>query len=168
MWYWRASKAPVKSSQTTGVAVVFAGAANRITGTGSCNWNRLTACGSDENGFHDVSCKRLICPFVYTDSWCRVKDTIKQIFVPQREEYGTLDYLINVQDVIIMQAWDFSKIDKCAGGNKAMLVGFFFKNDSKEIELARNFPKTNKRAGCNKTLQVGSFSKIIKFMLHIY
>ena len=49
-----------------------------------------------------------------------------------------------------------------------MLVGFFFKNDSKEIELARNFPKTNKRAGCNKTLQVGSFSKIIKFMLHIY
>ena len=168
MWYWRASKAPVKSSQTTGVAVVFAGAANRITGTGSCNWNRLTACGSDENGFHDVSCKRLICPFVYTDSWCRVKDTIKQIFVPQREEYGTLDYLIKVQDLIIMQAWDFSKIDKCAGSNKAMLVGFFFSNDSKEIELARNFPKSNKRAGCNKTLQVRSFSKIDKNMLHIY
>ena len=141
MWYWRASKAPVKSSQTTGVAVVFAGAANRITGTGSCNWNRLTACGSDENGFHDVSCKRLICPFVYTDSWCRVKDTIKQIFVPQREEYGSLDYLINVQDVIIMQAGKIPKINKRAGCNKAMQVGIFLKSIVENSILSENFPK---------------------------
>ena len=34
----------------------------------------------------------------------------------------TLEYLINVQDVIIMQAWKFSKNNESAGSNKTMLV----------------------------------------------
>ena len=41
---------------------------------------------------------------------------------------STLDYLINVQDVIIMQAGNFPKINKRAGCNKAMQVGIFKKS----------------------------------------
>ena len=40
-------------------------------------------------------------------------------------EAGTLDYLINVQDVIIMQAGRYPKINKHPGCNKAMQVGIF-------------------------------------------
>ena len=41
---------------------------------------------------------------------------------------STLDYLINVQDVVIMQAVNFPKIYKHAGCNKAMQVGIFQKS----------------------------------------
>ena len=37
----------------------------------------------------------------------------------------TLEYLINMQDVIIMQAGKFPKINKRAGWNKAVQVGIF-------------------------------------------
>ena len=40
---------------------------------------------------------------------------------------GTLGYLINMQEVINMQAGKISKIDKRAGGNKAVQVGIFRK-----------------------------------------
>ena len=36
---------------------------------------------------------------------------------------GTLDYLINMQDVIIKRIGKFLRINKCAGCNKAMQVG---------------------------------------------
>ena len=39
----------------------------------------------------------------------------------------TLEYLINVQEVINMQAGFFPRIDKRAGCNKAVQVGFFQK-----------------------------------------
>ena len=39
----------------------------------------------------------------------------------------TLEYLINVQEVINMQAGKISKINKRAGGNKAVQVGKFQK-----------------------------------------
>ena len=39
----------------------------------------------------------------------------------------TLGYLINVQEVIIVQAGKFPKINKLAGCNKAMQVGIFQK-----------------------------------------
>ena len=54
-------------------------------------------------------------------------------------------------------AGQFPKINKHAGCNKAMQVGFFQKSLVKRIKLARKFPKDNKRAGCNKTMQVGKF-----------
>ena len=40
----------------------------------------------------------------------------------------TLEYLINVQEVINMQAGKISKIDKRAGGNKAVQAGIFQKS----------------------------------------
>ena len=54
---------------------------------------------------------------------------------------GTLDYLINVQDVIIMQAGKFPKINKHAGCNKAMQVGIFQKSIVKKSSLLANFQK---------------------------
>ena len=54
---------------------------------------------------------------------------------------STLDYLINVQDVIIMQAGKFPKINKCAGYNKAMQVGIFQKSMVKKSSLQQNFYK---------------------------
>ena len=40
---------------------------------------------------------------------------------------STLDYLINIQDVIIMHAGNLPKINKYAGCNKTMQVGIFQK-----------------------------------------
>ena len=48
---------------------------------------------------------------------------------------GTLDYLIRVQDVIIMQAGKFPRINKRAGCNKAMQVGIFQKSLVKKLSL---------------------------------
>ena len=41
---------------------------------------------------------------------------------------STQEYIVNVQDVIIMQAGNFSKFDKRAGCIKAMQVGIFQKS----------------------------------------
>ena len=62
-----------------------------------------------------------------------------------------------MQDVIIMQAGKFPKIDKHAGCNKAMQVGIFQKIYSKIFNLSGKYPKINKRAGCNKSMQAGKF-----------
>ena len=48
---------------------------------------------------------------------------------------STLDYLINMQDVEIMQAWKIPKINKREGCNKAMQVGIFPKINSKKSSL---------------------------------
>ena len=52
---------------------------------------------------------------------------------------GTLEYLINVQEVINMQAGKISKIDKRAGGNKAVQVGIFQKSIVKNHKIWKNF-----------------------------
>ena len=54
---------------------------------------------------------------------------------------STLDYLINVQDVIVMQVGNFPKINKCAGCNKAMQVGIFQKSVVKDLISEKNIPK---------------------------
>ena len=51
----------------------------------------------------------------------------------------TLEYLINVQEVINMQAGKISKIDKRAGGNKAVQVGIFQKSIVKNHKIWKNF-----------------------------
>ena len=51
----------------------------------------------------------------------------------------TLVYLINVQDVIIMQAGKFPKINKRAGCNKAMQVGIFQKSIVKKSSCLESF-----------------------------
>ena len=67
-----------------------------------------------------------------------------------------------------MEAGNFSRIDKRAGGNKAMQVGIFQKNNSKKIKFAGKFPKLNQHAGCNKIMQAGKFLKINKNVLDVY
>ena len=54
---------------------------------------------------------------------------------------STLDYLINVQDAIIMQAGKIPKINKHAGYNKAMQAGFFQKSIVKKSSWLENFQK---------------------------
>ena len=51
----------------------------------------------------------------------------------------TLEYLINVQEVINMQAGKFSKINKRAGGNKGVQVGIFQKSIVKNHKKWKNF-----------------------------
>ena len=46
-----------------------------------------------------------------------------------------------MQDVIIMQAGKFPKINKRAGCNKAMQVGIFLKSIVENSILPENFPK---------------------------
>ena len=59
-------------------------------------------------------------------SWTSIRDTkvSRKIFF-FRSYPHTLEYLINVQDVIIMQAGRFYRINKCAGGNESMQVVIF-------------------------------------------
>ena len=52
---------------------------------------------------------------------------------------GTLEYLINVQEVINMQVGKISKINKRAGGNKAVQVGIFQKSIVKNHKKRKNF-----------------------------
>ena len=54
---------------------------------------------------------------------------------------STLVYLINVQEVIIMQAGNFSRINKRAGGNKAMQVGIFQNSLVKNHKKWKKFEK---------------------------
>ena len=53
----------------------------------------------------------------------------------------TLDYLIIIQDAIIMQAGNFPKINKSAGCNKAMQVGIFQKSIVKKSSWLEIFGK---------------------------
>ena len=55
------------------------------------------------------------------------------------QKTSTLEYLINVQEVINMQAGKISKIDKRAGGNKAVQVGIFQKSIVKNHKIWKNF-----------------------------
>ena len=54
-------------------------------------------------------------------------------------KFSTLEYLINVQEVINMQAGKFSKIIKSAGGNKGVQVGIFQKSIVKNHKKWKNF-----------------------------
>ena len=54
---------------------------------------------------------------------------------------STLVYLINMQEVIIMQAGYFSRINKHAGGNKAMQVGIFQNSLVKNHKKWKNLKK---------------------------
>ena len=58
-----------------------------------------------------------------------------------------------------MQAGKISKIDKRAGGNKAVQVGIFQKSIVKKLCKMEKFQKNNKRAGYNRVVQVGNFQK---------
>ena len=58
----------------------------------------------------------------------------------QKGRSGTLDYKINVQDVIIIQAGKFPKINKHAGCNKAMQVGIFQTSIVKYSICVENIP----------------------------
>ena len=51
----------------------------------------------------------------------------------------TLEYLINMQEVINMQAGQISKFSKRAGGNKAVQVGIFQKSIVKIHKKWKNF-----------------------------
>ena len=53
----------------------------------------------------------------------------------------TLEYLINVQEVIIVQAGKFPKINKRAGCNKAVQAGIFQKSIVKKPCRLEKFPK---------------------------
>ena len=54
----------------------------------------------------------------------------------------SLEYLINMQDVIISQAGEFSEINKPAGCNKALQVGNFSKIICKKIIQAGKIPNS--------------------------
>ena len=75
---------------------------------------------------------------------------------------GTLDYLIKVQDVIIMQAGNFSKIDNCAGCNKAMQVGIFQNSIVKRSSLLGNFQKLINVQDVIRPCRLENFEKLIR------
>ena len=74
----------------------------------------------------------------------------------------TLDYLINVQDVIIMQAGNLPKINKCAGCNKAMQVGIFQKSIVKKSSLLENFQKLINVQDVIRPCRLENFKKLIR------
>ena len=55
---------------------------------------------------------------------------------------NTLEYQINVQEVINMQAGKISKINKRAGGNKAVQAGIFQKSIVKNHKKVEKFQKS--------------------------
>ena len=73
---------------------------------------------------------------------------------------STLDYLIN--DVIIMQAVKFPKINKHAGCNKAMQVGLFQKSIVKKSNLLENFQKLINMQNVIRPCRLENFKKIIR------
>ena len=75
---------------------------------------------------------------------------------------GTLDYLINVQDVIIMQAGKFSKINKHAGCNKTMQVGIFQKSIVKKSSWLENFQKLINVQDVIRPCRLENFKKLIR------
>ena len=58
-----------------------------------------------------------------------------------------------------MQAGNFSRINKRAGGNNAVQVGIFQNSLVKNHKKWKKNWKINKRAGGNKGVQVGNFQK---------
>ena len=76
-------------------------------------------------------------------------------------ETVTLNYLINVQDVIIMQAGKFPKINKHAGCNKAMQVGIFQISLVKKSSLLENFQKLIKVQDVISPCRLENFEKLI-------
>ena len=77
-------------------------------------------------------------------------------------ETGTLIYLINMQDVIIMQAGKFFKINKRAGCNKVMQVGFFLKSIVENSILPENFQKLINVQDVLRSCRLENFEKIIR------
>ena len=75
---------------------------------------------------------------------------------------STLDYLINVQDVIIMQAGKFPKINKRAGCNKAMQVGIFQKSIVKKSSWLENFQKLINMQDVIRPCRLENFKKLIR------
>ena len=74
----------------------------------------------------------------------------------------TLDYLINVQDVIIMQAGKIPKINKHAGCNKAMQVGIFQVSIVKKSSLLENFQKLINVQDVIRPCRLENFKKLIR------
>ena len=75
---------------------------------------------------------------------------------------STLDYLINVQDVIIMQAGKFPKINKRAGCNKAMQVGIFQNSIVERSSLLGNFQKLINLQDVIRPCRLENFEKLIR------
>ena len=85
--------------------------------------------------FHSIQCSRAPHFFFQLHIRYRMLDRKCQFQVKKNKDFNqnllfqfTLDYLISVEDVIIMQAGNFPKIDKHAECSKAMQVGIFKKS----------------------------------------
>ena len=74
----------------------------------------------------------------------------------------TLGYLINVQEVIIVQAGKIPKINKCAGGNKAVQVGNFQKSIVKKQCRLEKFLKLINVQDVIRPCRLDFFKKLIK------
>ena len=73
---------------------------------------------------------------------------------------STLEFLINLQELIIIQAGKFPKITNCAGCDKAMQVAIRYS----KINLAGKFSRFVKRAACKITMQVGIIRSCSEFI----